>query len=423
MRALILLLLAGSCAGAARSDERSRLQLAQLQGAYNTTGLSLLAGYSSRDPAKNVVLSPFSVGVAMAMAAHGASGETEQEMRRVLQHRLVRREVAEANTLILAMLRIGRGQPRGELPSWAAKLDTPLARGPAFELKVANAIALGAGSKPAPSFVADLLTSNGAQVLRNADLGTINAWVMTQTDGRIARILQRLDPNFNVVLLNAVSLRARWQTLFDPRETADRPFTNGMGEKKQIPTMRRIDAFAVVAEQGLRAIRLPYADPALEMIIVVPDQPGMLAPREMLATFGKLNAILTKLAAARSQRVELTLPRFKIELDEDLIEAFSRMGMRLAFDPKRAEFTHLTGGAGDKVSIDQVRHRVAIEVGELGSEAVAASAVSFAPGAGIAKPAATPPSFRVDRPFLFLIADNRSGSMLFAGIVKDPSSK
>lgn len=406
--------------GASSDVDANREQLTALMGAFNNVGTSLMVGYAALAPGENVLLSPFSVGVAMAMTANGASGETEVEMRRALQLKPPRRDVAHMTMLALTLAKSER-ESGAPLPSWARDLDTPLARGPAVELKIANAIAPGARVKFATDYIADLMVNFGAQVLQEATLQSINAWVKEKTDGKIPGILDDLDPDFTAVILNAVSLKARWQEPFDPTNTYDATFTTARGEAKKTPMLQNVGDYEVAGVSGVRFIAVPYADPSVVMIVMLPDDAKMLAPDNILATFkGPISGGWSALAQAKPQRVRLVLPKFKFEFKTEFSAAFKLMGIKRAFSAEQAEFANMMGPSGGTVFIDKILHRTMIEVGELGTEAAAATAVVMAPGAGAA-PAEPPIEFVVDRPFVFVIGDKKSGAVLFTGLVADPT--
>lgn len=399
--------LAALPAGQATDQLANRAQLASLQAAYNTLGIDLLGQLAKESKAgRNVVISPYSIATAMAMTLYGASGETEREMRQVLLQTLPRKDMAETNALALALLR----RP-------APPAAPGMSEGPAFEIKVANGLALGpTGGQISKQYVTDVAANFNSKVLRNANLASINRWVRERTDGRIDAILDNLHPQFPLVLLNAVTMTARWADLFDARETRDAPFTIADGERVMVPTLHREGAYAVAEWRGLRAIKVPYADGAVALLVVVPDTVERFGGPDLNISMRDLDPLLASLAQAKVQPVELALPKLKVSFKENLVPSFKRLGLTRAFTP-RAEFEHmLESGA---VLIDQIQHRVEIEVAEKGTEAAAATAVAMAPGSGRADPNKRTISFRVDRPFLFFIADYKSGTMLFAGRVAE----
>lgn len=401
----------------------NRAKLASLQGSYNLVGMSLVVGLSTLDDTSNVLLSPYSIGVAIAMAEYGANGETENEMRRIMRFEGTRNDLAETNLLAHTLLK-GERPPGPPLPSWARDLDTPLARGPGVTLNVANAVAPGPKAHLSADYIAGLMVNFGAETLHGATLQSINDWVKAKTDGRVPAILESLDPDFTAVLINAASLKARWQEPFNPQETSNRTFTLAKSATKNVAMMERTGAYPIASGQGLRAISIPYADPALEMIILLPDDAQALSPDRVVKTFsGPFPAAWAALAQAQPQQVRLVLPKFAFEFKADLKEVLKSMGMVRAFTSGQAEFAHMVGPSQASPYIDKVLHRAMIEVGEIGTEAAAATAVVMAPGAGAPDRQAPPPEFVVDRPFIFVIGDKRSGATLFAGIVRDPDGK
>ena len=162
---------------------------------------------------------------------------------------------------------------------------------------------------------------------------------------------------------------------------------------------------------------MPYAGERFALAIMMPvtetDGPARLTEKQ-------LDAMLAALAEAEPRRVALFLPKFAIETDADLIPAFKASGMRLPFDSGAAEFPELkvTDSTETQIYITQIRHRAVFEVDEAGTEAGAATAVELA----LRSAQARPEEFRIDRPFLFALTDNETGTVLFLGRVTDPRS-
>jgi serpin B len=376
--------------------------------AYNTSGLELLDTLvkSQRESAANIAISAYSIGTVMAMATYGASGDTEQEMRRALQHTLPRKDLPGANLLATRLLT--------ERPVAVAVADERTAI-PAFSLTVANAIAMGPNAAQfAPSYVTALKENFAAAVQQNATSESINAWVRDQTGGRISALVDNLNSE-SMALLNAVTMQARWAAPFVKHETRDAPFV--LAGVKQVPvqTMHQEGEFAVTEWQGLRAIKLPYAEQDMAMLVIVPEDPGRFVRRGI--EVGRFDQLFAKLAQAKTRKVYVALPRFKVETAADLVPAFTELGIRHAFQPG-AEFDYMTGANGASPYIGAIRHKAVVVVDELGTEASAASAVIMRPGE--AQRTTLPELFAVDRPFLFIVVDYRSGAMLFMGRVTDP---
>lgn len=367
-------------------------QVEQVVAADNTFGLALLAGLAPG----NTIVSPHGIASATAMALAGARGETEREMAQVLGTPLAAGENAAARR------RLGRLLASQE---------------PQFV--VANALHLTRhGDLVAPSYK-ETVGTFGAELFAGSDLAAINGWVSARSNGRIARILTRLDPNSACVLVNATFFKGAWQTAFPKRRTAPAAFRLLDGTTAEVPTMRTAGAFPVVRAHAFDALALPYRGGTIAMVILLPMRtPGegfLHGPSPAAA-----KALLADLRRAAPERMELWLPRFTLESEADLVPLLKGLGMRLAFDRDRADFSGITESTDEdkRLHISQVRTRAFISADEDGTEAAAATAVEIAKRAG--RPA---PIVRVDRPFVFMIADLESGAILFAGRVTDPRGK
>jgi serpin B len=414
--------------------------------AYNTSGLELLQRLAVGPG--NIVLSPYSIGTAMAMVRSGARGATEAEMAAVLRHRLDSAGTDAANAKLLGVLngyesaeapRCARGlnwtgqrceaavARDGQCPETAERkgelcIADPVFRPPSAKLLVANALLL-AGKKDVVSadYQRLLEASYRADVLAEVGLDQVNAWVNSKTEGKIPTILDKLDANAVAVLLNAIYFRAHWAQPFKEWLTKNDAFFLTADRRVDVPMMHNTGRYQRVARSGYRAIRLPYDVPALSMIIVLPDQSDGLA--ELIARFdaGELSALTAELERAQPTLVALGLPRFKARSKADLKAQFSRLGMNAAFDRRQADFSGITGQplSQNRLVIDQIVHRAVIDVMEEGTEAAAATAVEMIATARMRPPEQLEP-FVVDHPFLFLIVDRESGAVLFAGRIADP---
>jgi serpin B len=353
--AMVAMLVGLSMAPRAAAQDIQALTLA-----YNTSGLELLQRLAV-DPG-NIVLSPYSIGTAMAMARSGARGATEAEMASVLRHRLDRPGTDVANTKLLKVLngydsaqepRCARGLKwtgqrcetavagDGQCPDTARRegelcIADPVFRPPAAKLLLANALLL-TGRKDAVSadYQRLLEASYRAEVLAEVGLDQVNAWVSSRTEGKIPRILDELDRNA-VVLLNAIYFRAHWAQPFREGLTRNDAFHLTAERRVDVPMMGNTGRYERVARPGYRAIRLPYDVPALSMIIVLPDQTDGLA--DLIGRFDarEFSALIAELERAQPTLVALGMPRFKASSQADLKAQFSQLGMHAAFDRQQA---------------------------------------------------------------------------------------
>lgn len=382
--------------GAASADDAA----GPVATAYDGAGMALFEDL--KETPGNLVLSPLGIGAVMSMAQAGARGDTEREMTRALWPDMAASVMADGG------LRLQNGlQSRAQRSS--AVLD------------IANALHLTRfGERVAQSYRQLLAEKFGAQVFAGSDLATLNGWVSDKTHGKIASILEKLDPLSVCVLLNAVSFKAEWAMKFDARSTREGDFRIARDVAVKVPMMQRDGDFSVVRAHAFDAVALPYKGGALTIVIILPMAGVGAYPLPAGLSYEAFDAILRGLKDARPEHARLRMPRFRIETDLDLVPRLQSIGMVLAFDPDRADFSGITGDPReeDRIHISQARHKALIEVNEEGTEAAAASAVEFA------LKAARPPDTRIniDQPFLFYLVDTDTRAILFMGRVMDPRS-
>ena len=442
-------------AAAAFSINSARAQLivednaraSALASAYNASGEQLFAKLAGSPG--NIVLSPYSIGTAMAMALAGARGETASEMAKVLMHDMTSAEIDAANAEVLAILagydhsgdpwtcpagatvkeHQCEAQPLGDkrLCGHEMRLDGDRCVGkatppPFAKIATANALVLSRRGTLISDRYAELLRTNyAADVFASAGVADINGWVARKTEGKIDRILERLDSNTAAVLLNAVYFKARWETVFDPKDTRKEAFHLTGSQGVELPLMNLTGDFALVQRTGYRALRLPYAAAAVSMVVVLPNEIeglGEVARKLDAAETTELFGALRDREARKP--VALSLPRFRAAYTANLIGPFQEAGIRMAFDSEKADFSGMTDQPPlpGSLYIDQIVHRAVIEVAEESTEAAAATAVTIT-ARSLAKPV-TPETFRVDRPFLFYVVDEATGVVLFQGRIADP---
>ncbi len=415
-----------------------------LTAAYNASGQDLFKRLAAAPG--NIVFSPYSIGSAMAMVLAGARGGTEREMVKALRQRLAPAQINDANAAVLARL---DSYDKGSTPPCPPGLELkgsqcvgPLNYGRCPEeqtvvgdscvampnlphsakLAVANALMLTRSDSPVSNDYVSLLADKyAAEVFRNATLDSVNGWVARKTEGKIDKILDRLDQDTAAVILNAVYFKAKWASVFHKEATRDEPFNLTRTQRISAPTMRRTGNYALVSRQGYRALRLAYDVDALGMIVVLPnDIDGLAATTARLDAreFEEVAAALRRPASGK--QVELTLPRFKITTRADLVPPLKQAGMTLAFDSAKADFSGITGRPPSELptAIGQILHRAFIDVMEDGTEAAAATAATISVTSAPAPQQIVP--FHVDHPFLYFIVDDATGAILFEGRVVDP---
>lgn len=352
-------------------------------------------------PDGNVFVSPLSASYALAMTLNGAEGGTADAMRRTLH--------------------LG-DMPLGEVNrSYRDLTELLLGLDPGVEMGIANGLWVREDF-PLSERVTEDLTADFDAVVEEAAFGPetlerINAFVSERTNGRIDPLLESIARNEVLLLVNALYFQASWTTRFDPDETEPAPFrTPGEGDA-EVAMMSREAPFRVARLDDALVLELDYAGEAYAMTVVVPE--GERTPEELAARLDerRWTEMLDALSAARDE-ARIELPRFRVEysLEADRMEeVLTELGMGVAFDLGRAEFEgFLEQPIPERLYMTRALQKTFVEVDEEGTEAAAATAVGIGVTSG-------PPTYRVDRPFLFFIRERFSGAVLFAGRIANPA--
>jgi serine protease inhibitor len=348
----------------------------------------------------NLFFSPESISTALAMTYAGARGQTAEEMAATLHFGLDPQRLHPALAVLLHDLHADR-ETKG------------------YQLHTANALWGQKGTPFLPEFL-NLVKDNYGAGLNEVDFRkatekarqTINAWVEKQTNDKIKDLISEglLRPDTLLVLTNAIYFKGDWASPFKKERTHDAPFQVGAGEKVTVPLMEQTAKFGYLDGGTFQALELPYAGGDLSMVVFLPKQADGLAALEPRLTEANVRGWLAKL---RPDEVRVALPRFKVEAGFDLARTLEELGMKQAFSAD-ADFSGMDGRRD--LFISAVLHKAFVDVNEEGTEAAASTAVIMTRAA-----ARINPVFRADHPFVFLIRDTRSGSILFLGRVVNPS--
>jgi serine protease inhibitor len=353
----------------------------------------------------NLFFSPYSISTALAMTHAGARGSTEAQMAQVLHFSL------------------GQGRLHPAFASLEAKLKAVQEKGH-IQLKVANALWPQEGYAFLEDYLA--LTKKYYGVLltpvdyreTEAARQKINAWVEEQTQDKIKELIRPgiLDVLTRLVLVNAIYFKGDWKSQFQPALTKPAPFWVTPREKIQTPTMTQRQRFRYAERDGLQVLELPYAGDDVSMLLLLPEKVDGLGRLEDALTPENLDRWTRPL---EEKEVQVFLPKFKESSQFRLEKTLASMGMVDAFEMDKADFSGMDGRKW--LYIAAVIHQAFVEVNEEGTEAAAATAVVIkarsAPG--VSRP---PLIFRADHPFVFLMRDNRTGSILFLGRMVNPST-
>jgi serpin B len=354
---------------------------------------------------KNLFYSPYSISLALAMTYVGARGDTAQQMASTLHYTLPQERLHTAlNSLDLELSRRGEGAKGKD--------------GKGFRLNIVNAIWGQKGYKFLSGFL-DILAENYGAGLRTLDfMGapessriTINNWVSDQTEGRIKDLIPQgaIDAMTRLVLTNAIYFNAAWQYPFDKNATTNGTFHLLDGSEVTVPMMRETESLRYTEGNDYQAVELPYDGRELSMLILLPWS-GQFSTFEKSLDARHADAVTSDLAP---KRIALTMPKFEFTSDFSLKKMLIANGMPVAFTDS-ADFSGMTGKRD--LFISDVIHKAFVSVDETGTEAAAATAVIMA---ATAMPA-PPIEVTIDRPFIFLIRDIETGTILFVGRVMNP---
>jgi serpin B len=370
----------------------------QLISADNAFAWKLFREISAQEGDENIFVSPLSVAMALGMTYNGAAGSTREAMQQALELQgLTLEEVNQSYRDLIDLLQ---------------RLD------PAVEFLLANSIWYRNGIALRQEFVDRSTQFFDAEVtaLDFSDpsaSSTINGWVSDKTNGRITEIAPNPIPwNMIAYLINAIYFKGDWTYQFDPAATASAQFTLADGSQTTVDMMHHGGPLTVATSHGdgYRVLDLPYGGQAFRMTVVLPH-----TPEDINAVVDRLAEGEWHTAVGSLEDVDraVYLPKFTLEYKLTLNEVLKSLGMEIAFAPREADFTNMFSGVNDAY-IDRVEHKTFLDVNEEGTEAAAVTSV----GIGVV----SDNSFRVNRPFILVIRERLSGTILFIGKVMDPAA-
>ncbi|MEM9381372.1 MAG: serpin family protein [Planctomycetota bacterium] len=369
---------------------------------------------TATDESPNAFVSPWSIWTALAMLAEGARGETRAEIVAAMG-------LADATGA-------ARSAGAGDLRERLARAD----RGREVSISTADALWLDDGFDASPGVVDALRRTFDAEVARLAFREDpdgarqhINGWVEKRTQGRIADLMPKgsIDRATELVLTDAIHFKGSWVHAFDPERTVPDAFTRADGTQVTVPFMHLEEnqRFAVgrvedrAAGVAASAVEIPYVGERASFLALVPDAPDGLAALESWMTSERLRA---HVRAMDRRRIELVVPKMKLEPRLELTAPLRALGVRSAFDVERADLSRFRASERRDLAVTSAVHAAFLEVDEKGTEAAAATGVTV----GRAMAQVGPSSIRLDRPFLFLIRERTAGTVLFLGRIADPTA-
>lgn len=366
--------------------------------ADNTFGLDLFQRiYAQETELDNLMVSPLSVSLALAMTYNGANNETQTAMEETLKlSGLTTEEINESYQTLIEALK---------------SVDEKVL------LEIANAIFYREGFSVEDSFISVNQTYYNAEVealdfdATEDALETINDWVADNTNDKIDKILDNIDGSAVMFLLNAIYFNGEWNTKFEEDDTEDLPFYLEDGTSTDVSTMKKSETLPYYTNDLFSAVKLAYGAGNYNMFVFLPNTDNDV--EDIVENLSDDNWQNWMNNFADSANVDLQLPKLKYGYEVKLNDVLSDMGMSIAFNPYAADFTGINKNGG--LYIDFVKHKTFIEVNEEGTEAAAVTIVAI-----YETTANLDTSFKVNRPFLYAITEEDTGAILFIGTVKNP---
>ncbi len=359
----------------------------------NLFGIKLFKALNDAKPDGNLFISPLSVSMALGMTLNGAADSTYDAMKNTLELQgLTEDEINQAYKDLIELL---------------INLDEKVV------MNIANSIWIEDNFSVLQPFIDVNKTYFDAEVesFDVADpnaVNIINEWVEDKTNGKIKDIIDIIPPNIALYLINAIYFNGTWTYEFDKNDTKDEPFYNLDNSTSTIPLMSMNATLPAFFMDSLSVVDIPYGDSLFSMTVVLPNNKNDINKLAESITNDTWNEWLCQLTA---QELDLYLPKFKLEWDDNLKDVLTELGMGIAFDPDNADFTRINPQI--PLWISRVIHKTFVDVNEEGTEAAAATVVemvfeSAGPAISI---------IRVDHPFIFAIREQHTGTILFMGKV------
>ena len=353
----------------------------------------------------NHFFSPISIFVAFSALYEGAKQDTAEQMEQVFGFEPD--EASRLNATYSFMSSLNRGSEH-------------------FTLEMGNAIWLAEWLKLSQSY-SDIVRNSYLADIEIVDFmgggaGRINDWASEKTHEKIKKVLSPGDVNSltAMVITNAIYFKGTWVTQFTEEDTAEADFWKDSSNSIQTDFMNVLGTFNYTAADGVNVLEMPYEGDRLSMLVMLPnDVDGIGRVEDMLSAdlveqwrhgMGPIN-------------VEVSMPKFKMETDYDLIGPLKGLGMSDVFSSSAADLSGIgevlkPGFQGNNLYVTKALQKAYVDVNEEGTEAAAVTAIV----AGIESATPPPPRFTADHPFIFMIVDNESGAILFMGRMSDPAA-
>jgi serpin B len=370
----------------------------KVRDAANAFAFALWGEINAAQRDTNVFVSPLSASFALGMTMNGAAGQTADQMRAALQF----------GTATLPEINAGYKS----LVALLTSLD------PGVQMRIANSIWYRQGFPFRQAFFDTTRVYFDATVQgldfanAPASLASINGWVNDKTSGKIPKVLDNITAQQVMFLINAIYFKGSWRLKFDPAQTAAAPFHAASGPSQQ---MHRLDTISYAETATYQAADLPYGNSAFTMTVLLPKAGTDVETLAASLTPASWQALTS---AFRTQKVYFYLPRLTLKYERRLNDDLKALGMVVPFAPGGADFTQMAAApVGNELFIEFVKQNTFVDINEEGTEAAAVTTV----GIGVTSMPSYP-TMRVDRPYLFVLRERLTGTVLFMGkIVRMPN--
>lgn len=369
-----------------------------VRNASNAFSFALWNTVNAAQPDTNVFISPLSASFALGMTMNGAAGVTYDQMQSALQF---------------------SGVALGDVDSGYRSLIALLeSLDPGVKMQIANSIWYRSGFPVLPSFLDTTqkyfdATVKGLNFNDPASaLAAINGWVSSATNGKITNVLDSIDPAQMMFLINAIYFKGSWRTQFDPAQTASATFTSGANTPQQMQLMHLVQRLPYQETATFQAVDLPYGDSAFTMTVLLPKAGTNI---ETLAASLTPAAWQTLVAGFSSTtQVDFSFPKITLTYARTLSPDLMNLGMVEPFDQNGADFTQMAAApTGNQLYVGFVKQNSYLDINEEGTEAAAVTTVGVTAAAAPAPPVV----MRVDHPYVIVIRERLTGTVLFMGKV------
>ncbi len=379
----------------------------EVAGAGNAVGFDLIKKLAEKDAKGNIFISPSSISSACTMAYFGAEGPCKDEMAKVLKLPSVSAKGS------IESFKSGLSQDYRELNKSLSEL------GQKCQFNNANAIFVDSSFKFTPAYTDFCSKAFGAES-KSLPLNTkegikaVNDWVKDKTANKIPELIDSPITDIAAILTNAVYFKGSWKTPFEKERTSEAEFHNADGSTGMVQMMGMDGDLQGYAGEGFKAVALPYEGKRLIAYFLLPDSGTALGP--LLRDLNPENWKKWLSSFSKKEEAVLAMPRFKINYGSSLVNSFKQLGMTKAFDFEQADFSSMFENNEKRIRIGDIVHKSFVQVNEEGTEAAAATAVEMQ----CESARVIPDRFvlTIDRPFIFAIADQASGSIIFIGAIQ-----